>query len=397
MSASTQIMHRRFVVRSQSARQIWCPADLNEGVISTKGGMEVEWTSKRLNRKADGMTNVCVHTVKHGKSRTTKEGGQCGFATECLMYDLGLIKAMAVLLCLLGRIWHLPAQEPVDHIASIVYLDSIVVTAQQEGFSVTDFIRMVRDDQSFYQAFRHLRSSSYLMRTEMQYLDRKGRRKATYQALHQQDFQAPCRTMQVLEEQIEGRIRKREDRYKHYTTRLYDRLFVTHGRVCAQEAPSVTARPTSGMAGHVEELKKLIFSPGTKSAIPFIGNKTAIFSQRMIDRYDFHIRSEQYLNGQDAYVFEVQLKPAYRDGKQNKTVIKQLVTYFSKEDFQVLGRQMRLAHRQALYRFDVQFDIALDRLGDHYVPKTITYDGFWRIPARREKARFMLTFSAFNP
>ena len=59
-------------------------------------------------------------------------------------------------------------------IAAIVTLDSFEVTASREGFNVTDFIEMVRNDRSFYEAFRNLRFVAYSAENDIQFYNRKG-------------------------------------------------------------------------------------------------------------------------------------------------------------------------------------------------------------------------------
>jgi hypothetical protein len=151
------------------------------------------------------------------------------------------------------------------------------------------------------------------------------------------------------------------------------------------------------MEGHVGELKKLIFAPGTRSDVPFIGDKTEIFSEDMRDRYNFFIKSAHYADSIDAYVFEARLKADYLEPKNNKTVIKELITYFAKEDFQVLARSYRLAHYKTFYSFDIEMEIALSKIAGQYFPVKINYVGFWNVPTKkRESSLFTITFSKFK-
>jgi hypothetical protein len=286
-----------------------------------------------------------------------------------------------------------------DQIAKIVYLDSIVVRASQDDFSVSDFIDLVRNDASFYLAFRNLRAAAYSFDTDMTFLDRKDRQVAGYQAKHKQYFENGCRYQKILSEQITGdlfRKRKREERY--YTFSLFDRLFLTHDTICGIFVkPQEISFDGKGMEGHVGELKKLIFAPGTRSDVPFIGNKTEIFSEKMMDRYNFFIHSELYEDTTEAYVFEARLKPEYQEIKDNKTVVKELITSFAKEDFQVLSRSYRLAHFKAFYSFDVQMNIILLKKVDRYFPGRIEYQGFWNVPTKKkESSSFTVSFSQFD-
>jgi len=293
------------------------------------------------------------------------------------------------------------SQNPVDDdIAKIVYMDSIVIKASREDFSAPDFIEMIREDESFYLAFRNLRAADYSFLTDMSFFNRKGVKDGAYVALHHQVIEDGCRYQMKITENLSGKFyNKRRKKSKFYTFELYDRLFLLHDTTC-----NITVQPQrvdfegEGMEGHVSELKKLIFAPGTGSNVPFIGDKTEVFSEKMQSRYDYMITSARYgPDSIDSYVFRVKIKPEFAAEKNNKTVIKDLTTYFSKKDFQVLGRRYRLAHYKALYQFNVFMDIQLLKVNGIYLPSRIHYDGFWDIPfKRKETSNFTVTFKNYQ-
>lgn len=312
---------------------------------------------------------------------------------------------MAQMICFCGTFLFLAsagntgAQEPTNRdLAKIVYLDSVVVHASQHGFSVEDFISMVRQDTSFYRAFRNLRFASYLMETSMSFRNRKDRVVAEVTSKHRQHFEVPCRWM--IEEQYssKGLKKKRKEKYKYYTAALYDRLFLTWDTVCTSYDLSLSPvmQETRGMEGHVAALKKLIFMPGSHADVPLLANKTEIFSSRMQRFYTYSIRSEQY-EGIPVYVFEAGIKPEYEKRRTNRTLVKNLVTYFSKEDFTVLARNYTLAQQGLLYQFDVQMEVLLAKQHAMYHPKLIRYHGDWNIAAKkRETGQFTLKFSEMD-
>ncbi|NND07060.1 MAG: hypothetical protein HKN87_11840 [Saprospiraceae bacterium] len=282
-------------------------------------------------------------------------------------------------------------------IADIVYIDSIVVKASQEGFSVEDFIDMVSTDTTFYSAFCNLRTLTHTFDTEMAFFDRKVRESGSYEATHHQNVIGNCRSMQAINEQWEGKMmKKRKDAFRFYTATMYQRLFLYEGQICDEEVPISVAGPGAS-SNHVTELKRLVFSPGAPSNVPLIGKKTAIFSDRMRSYYDFSIRSDTYRNEIDVYVFSVGLKPEFEGKKDNSTVIKSVTTYFAKDDFQVLARSYQLSNYTLLYDFDVNMHIELSIVGGKYVPENIKYKGFWKIPFKKmEKGSFTLQFYDFN-
>ncbi|MEM8908539.1 MAG: hypothetical protein AAGD05_11880 [Bacteroidota bacterium] len=289
----------------------------------------------------------------------------------------------------LACLGNFPLRAQVDF-GGIVELDSVVITASKAGFNVEDFIDLVRNDASFYQAFRNLRFLSYVFHNSIVFFDKDGQPKVHYESWAEQLSDGDCRSMKILEENITGKYYKSKRKPRYYTTRLYERLFYTKGTICESiRAQNQNGQKKKGMAKHVEELKKLLFRPGEKAKVPLIGKKTAIFEERMHRYYDYRISSAAYQDSIDCYVFTVALKPQYLKKKKGKTVIKFLETYFEKETLQVIARNYQLQHKTALFDFDVFMKIKLQKWGGLYLPAFIQYDGTWDVAfKKRETARF---------
>lgn len=267
-------------------------------------------------------------------------------------------------------------------------LDSLVVTATRAGFSVPDFVEMVRKDESFHEAFHNIRTLSYSSENDIKMYGRKSKEKATYYSTIQQTSDGNCRTMATFQETVSGNFYKRKKKIRYYTAKMYDRLFFTHGKICESERKE-NSKP-KGMEKNVAELKKLIFSPGEKADVPLIGKKTAIFDKNMIQYYDMSITSKKYNSSIDCYVFTAKVKSG---SKEDKTVIKFLETYFDKTTFQVIARNYHLRYNSALFDFDVKMDVKLKKLGNKYLPELIKYDGNWDVPAKkRETSKFTIRF-----
>ncbi|MEL6924368.1 MAG: hypothetical protein AAFO94_10005, partial [Bacteroidota bacterium] len=180
------------------------------------------------------------------------------------------------------------------------------------------------------------------------------------------------------------------------TMKMLDRLFYTHGRICESVVKQNPPKP-SKMEEYVSELKQLIFEPGDKIDVPFISNKTEIFSAKMASYYDYAINSRQYSDGRDCYVFSVRVKPEYLEKKEGKTVIKFLETWFEKSNFQVIARNYQLAYSNLAISCDVTMQVQLEKLGALYFPKRVDYDGQWDIPARKpEIGRFSIRLYDFE-
>lgn len=290
----------------------------------------------------------------------------------------------------------LPAQEvEIDTaykgVAAVVFLDSFVVTATREGFDVEEFIQLVMEDKSFYQAFHNLRFIDYSARNEMAFFDKKGRQKAAYASVTRQTASGLCRTMDVLEESSSGNFYKRKGQYKYYTAKMFDRIFFTNGTECETDrTPKLEDEDAKGLEKHIYELKKLMFQPGQEVNVPFIGGKTAIFDERLAEYYNYSISSESFA-GKDCYLFTAKIKPEYTDHKVDKTIIKNMETYFEKSTFQVVGRNYHMFYQGALFDFDVAMRVLLTKKQEQYLPTKIEYQGRWNIPTKKpEISRFSM-------
>ncbi len=288
-------------------------------------------------------------------------------------------------------------KDTLDDISALIYLDSFVVTASKQGFDTKDFIHLVRIDSSFLEAFHNLRFANYRSTNEFTYFDKKQRVRATYLDTIQQTVEQNCRTMSFLSVKDDGNyFKKRKTRkYNYFTSDMHDRLFYTHKRTCDNPNPNLVSTGSSRLEKYVFELKKLIFRPGEPANVPFIGDKTSIFTEPMILFYNFNIKSERFNDKVDCYVFEAVVKPEFEN--KNKVVIKQLKTFFDKSTFQVIGRDYQLQYSAGLYQFDVRMIIELLQIDEKYYPSSIQYEGFWNVPIKkREASQFTLQFFDFQ-
>lgn len=282
-----------------------------------------------------------------------------------------------------------------EEIAAIVLFDStVVVTAEKGGLNTKDFIRLVRNDSTFFKAFRNLRVASFTAENQIRFFDKKTKAElAGYASKTVQTFDGRCRTMEVLEEQVQGKFFKKNRDYRYYTAKMYDRVFFTHGKVC-ETAESLIQKEENlkGLEKQYNELKRLIFQPGEKVNVPLIGHKTAIFDNKLSPYYNYFITSKPFENGVDCYVFTVTVKPEYLENKEGKTVIKFLETFFEKSNLQVIGRKYDLTY-QGIVDFDVHMEVELTKIGPDYFPKVVKYNGIWNIPTKKaENARFEARF-----
>ena len=138
---------------------------------------------------------------------------------------------------------------------------------------------------------------------------------------------------------------------------------------------------------HKENIRLMMFNPGAAiKDVPFIGDKMAIFDDHMVPFYEYKIWEFNYLDSIPCYAFTVRAKPEFKD---DKTVIKELTSYFNKETMQIMKREYHMKYNAMLFDFDVRINADMKQLGQALVPTRIDYRGFWDIPAKKpERIQF---------
>jgi len=54
-----------------------------------------------------------------------------------------------------------------DTLMPIIFLDDVVISQENNGFSVEDFVSYVKQDTTFYMGFKHLRYYSHSYESEL--------------------------------------------------------------------------------------------------------------------------------------------------------------------------------------------------------------------------------------
>ncbi|HEX5554360.1 MAG TPA: hypothetical protein VFX43_14035 [Chitinophagaceae bacterium] len=284
-----------------------------------------------------------------------------------------------------------------SYISQHLELDSVVISASRVDFNVPGFIKMVEDDTTFYKAFKNLRILAYTGENNIRILGKNDKIKASLLSTTRQHRQGDCRTMSVRSEKTTGNFYDRKKDYNYYTAELYANLFFTRGKVCGENnivKGEQQSQPTGdhSMDKHKEELKQLIFNPGQPiPGVPLISNKVAIFDDKVAPMYDFSVTAADY-DSIPCYVFTAIAKPAYR----KNVVINKLVTYFNKQDLEIVYRDYSLSYNAWVFDFDVHIKVNMTHFHNYMVPSIIKYDGDWKVPFhKREHAIFTAKFHDF--
>ncbi|HPH31807.1 MAG TPA: hypothetical protein PLB49_08140 [Chitinophagaceae bacterium] len=283
-----------------------------------------------------------------------------------------------------------------QRLAKMVNLTEVII---RSDLNVARFINQVKNDTTFYKAFRNLHIIGFTSWNDIRIRDKKGSVQAALMSKTRQVRANGCRTMEVLSETSTGDFYDDQQQYSYYTAELYAGLFFTRGTVCGEnnivKGIDFNPRSASGMAKHKQQLKTLFFNPGKKiPGIPFIGDKIDIFDPDRAEYYDFTIDYGDY-EGQSCYVFTIKAKENL-GGKKDKIVIDNMVTWFNTRTMEVMARNYDMSYNAGVYDFDVHMEVQMTKVGELLVPKLLRYIGNWDVAfKKRERGVFTATLFDF--
>ena len=277
---------------------------------------------------------------------------------------------------------------------NIITLSNVVVNNK---LNIPSFIDLVKNDTTFYKAFKNLDILGYTSLNDIRMFGKNGNMKASLYSKTKQSAHNGCRWMQILEQQITGDMLDDDSNYNYYTEQMYASLFFTKDTICGQNnivaGNGFSTENKSGMEAHKEQLKMLFFNPGRKiPGLPFISNKTAIFDDDMADKYDMNIDMDEY-NKTNCYIFSIKVKP----GKEDDVVIDSMVTWFDARTFEVVARNYSLNYDAGVYDFNVQMEVQMTHFENYLIPALLRYNGNWKVIfKKRETGVFTATLFDFT-
>jgi len=284
-----------------------------------------------------------------------------------------------------------------ERLAKMVILSEVTI---RTDINVAKFMKRVKEDTSFYKAFRNLHMVGFTSLNDIRLRDKKNKVVASLQSKTIQKREANCRTMEVVEEKTTGDFYNKNNDYNYYTAELYASLFFTKGKVCGETniVKGIELNPKSqrGIEKHKQQLKMLFFNPGKKiSGIPLMGDKIDIFDPDRAKYYDFLIDYDDY-EGEPCYIFSIKAK-ADLNGKKDKIVIDSMITWFHPKTMEVLARKYDMSYNAGVYDFDVHMEVQMTRYGKYLLPKTLRYVGTWDVAfKKRERGVFTATLFDFK-
>lgn len=277
-----------------------------------------------------------------------------------------------------------------------IQLDSVVkITAQK--FGIETFINAIISDTSFYEAFRNMKKYTFIAENRIFSYDKNNKVDGKVYRKIRHNNDGPYK-MEYLVKENSGNLYKKNGKYQLYTIEMFDYIFMN-----AYNTDFVPNAPASGGKGGTNEsykdkLKTLIFNPGRPiKGLPFIGNKTEIFTANMRQYYDYSFYSATYLDSIPVYRFKVSVKPDLSKWTKDGLMIKELVTIFDKRTFEILGRYVDMKYSNMLFDFDVQMNIEMSYFNEVKLPTKITYQGNWDYPLKKEeRASFLVVHKDYR-
>lgn len=302
---------------------------------------------------------------------------------------------MPVLFCLIAFAANAQNKDTVVKVdQKTITLSEVVV---DNKLNVPGFINRIKNDSSFYKAFRNLHILNYSAINDIRMMDKNSQARASLFSRTKQLRTGNCRFMETTEENTTGDFYNDQHKYNYYTAQMYASLFFTKDSVCGEDnivtGKEFSTEGKSGMDKHKEQLKMLFFNPGKRiKGLPFMSNKTAIYDDEMAEYYDMSIDMDDY-NHTSCYIFKQKVK----EGKEDDVVVDEMTTWFNDKTFEVIARNYTLSYSAMVYDFKVSMEVQMTHAGDLLVPSLIRYNGNWKaIFKRRERGVFTATLFDFK-
>ena len=277
---------------------------------------------------------------------------------------------------------------------NVITLSEVVV---RNNLNVPTLISRIKNDTSFYKAFKNLHIVGYTAINDIRMLNKKGNPDAIYKSKTRQIRRGDCRIMETLEQESSGDFFNNDGSYNYYTANMYASLFFTKGKICGEnnivKDLDFSTSDKRGIEKNKEQLKMLFFNPGRRiRGIPFMSKKTEIYSDDMSDEYNMDVDLENF-NNIPCYVFKQKVK----NGRESNVVIDEMTTWFNEKTFDIVGRNYSLSYDAGVYDFNVVMEVVMTNFNGLTVPSLIRYNGNWKVfGKKRERGVFTATLSDFN-
>ena len=278
-----------------------------------------------------------------------------------------------------------------DTLLKVIQLDDVIISEDNNGFTVEDFIHYVKNDTTFYKGFKHLRYYQHKYSSSLNIYNKKNKKIGVLnkQGTHFSDGE----NAYVVDDSlyVEGKIFKRNGSHKYYTTEAFDEVFFPYDSI--NVSLEINKNKDKEENQNVRDAKTIGFSIGTDNVEQSKGGakkKLAIFDIDMQKYYDYII-SDTIYNDLPCYVFTVRVKENLEKKQIEKALIRKVLSYFDKQNFNVIYREYKFVYDNWFINLNMDVIVYLDYVGGVHVPTKILYDGFWKVLFfKKERADFNL-------
>ncbi|HEX7367591.1 MAG TPA: hypothetical protein VF273_10870 [Pelobium sp.] len=270
-----------------------------------------------------------------------------------------------------------------------------VVKVGKAGLDIEDFIHEIVTDTSFYQAFQLMSDYHFNAENTLYIYNKKD--KITGSLYRKLSHSPTGKHLKIIEEKTKGDLFKRNGKYKTTTVEMFDYLFMNTYRAGYGKGTGSGGDGTKN-SWYKEKLKALVFTPGRPiKGVPFISNKTEIFTANMRQYYNYAFAKGMYLDSIPVYRFKVTVKPDLGSWTEEGIMIKELTTIFDQRNFQILGRYIDMKLDNLAFDFDVKMNIEMSYFNQVLLPTKISYQGNWNIPFKKEeRASFLVLHKGYK-
>tara|TARA_B100000214_G_C23871214_1_gene582700 strand:- start:17 stop:931 length:915 start_codon:yes stop_codon:yes gene_type:complete len=283
-----------------------------------------------------------------------------------------------------------------DTLMPYILLDDVIISESNNGFSVEDFIGYVKNDTTFYMAFKHLRYYQHDYDGELNIYNKKNKKIGSLNksGVHYvKDNKAWVVNNKIKHD---GKIFKRNGKYHYYTAEAFDKIFFPKDTINV----SLKIRKKSSQEDqNVRDAKTIGFSVGsneTQQSKGGLNKKLAIFDINMQQYYDYII-SDTIYNNKLCYVFTVSVKKDLSQKDKKNALIRKIVSFFDKENFNVLYREYKFVYNHLVFDVDMNVIVNIDYVDDKHLPTSIYYNGYWNVLFfKPERANFNLKLSNYK-
>lgn len=278
-----------------------------------------------------------------------------------------------------------------DTLMPIIFLDDVVISEENNGFSIEDFVEYVKQDTTFYMAFKHLRYYTHKYNSELNIFDKNGNQKAVIKKWgthYTRDNKAWIVNDSVYHS---GRLFKKNGDNRYYTVEAFDDIFFPNDTI--NVSLKISKDKNENESKDMRDARTIGFSVGSDDTEQNKGGaskKLAIFDISMQQYYDYIISDTIYKN-KDCYSFIVQIKENLSSKDKKEALIRKIVSFFDKENFHIMYREYEFVYNHLLFDLDMNVAVYMDYVNKKHVPVYIYYKGFWKVVFyKAERSEFIL-------